>query len=66
MVKFSGTGAKFSDIRAVSTAKITRAVPKNSGTRTKILAVPCPTCYNVKGVLVLRRCTEIQRKLTMR
>ena len=27
------------------------AVPKNSGTRTKILAVPCPKRYSVNGVL---------------
>ena len=30
--------------------RICRAVPNKSGTRTKILAVPCPKCYSVNGV----------------
>ena len=36
--------------RTVYTVRICRAVPKNSGTRTKILAVPCPKRYSVNGV----------------
>ena len=39
-------------ICTVYTARICRAAPKNSGTRIKILAVPCPKRYSVNGVYV--------------
>ena len=42
--KFSGMGIKFWEVRTVYSVKITRAVLKNTGTRTKILALPCPKC----------------------
>ena len=42
--KFSGMGTKFSEVRSIYTVKITRAVPKNSDSPTKILAIPCPKC----------------------
>ena len=34
----------------VYTVRICRAVPKNSGARTKILAVSCPKRYSVNGI----------------
>ena len=43
-------GAETDSACTVYTVKIFRAVPKNSGTRTKVLAVPCPKRYSVNGV----------------
>ena len=48
MVKLSGTGIKFYQVRKVYIAKMTRGVPKISDTRAKILAVSCPKCQQCK------------------
>ena len=39
------------------------AVPKKSGTRTKILAVPCPERYSVNGVIVMSQICHKLRAL---
>ena len=52
-VKNLGTGAEPAPFTLH--VRICRAVPKNSGTRTKILAVLCPKRYSVNGVFIAQQ-----------